>query len=176
MPDEGATTTATTTEATTTETQTAAEVDWKAEAERIKAESRKWEERAKTNSSAAKDLEKLRTESMSEQEKAVAAARDEGLTEGRKLGATRLVDAEVKVAAVGRPIADVDALIQGLDRTRFMTEEGEPDTKAIVKWLDQVAPKGDGNGGGHPDLSQGHQGNQAKSATDQVNAWIRGGH
>jgi hypothetical protein len=119
------------------------EPDWKAEAEKWKSQSRKHEERARANSNAAKELEKVRQQSMTETEKAVAQAREEGKAEGRtettKTLAARLVDSEVKAAAAGRSV-DVAALLDGLDRSRFLTDDGEPDVKAITSWMDRIAP------------------------------------
>jgi len=95
---------------------------------------------AEKEAKAAKaELEKLRIASMDDQEKAVALARSEGeQTAIQKVGG-RLVDAEVRIAAAGRPV-DVDALLEGLDRARFLTEDGEPDTEAISTWVDRIAP------------------------------------
>lgn len=87
---------------------------------------------------AEQELQKLREESMDAQQKAIAAARDEGKAEARSSYGARLVDAEVKAAAAGRSV-DVDALLDGLDRTRFL-DDGEPDVEAIASWVDRIAP------------------------------------
>ncbi len=50
------------------------EIDWKAEAEKWKAQSRSWEKQSKANKKAADELEQLKAEQMTEQEKAVARA------------------------------------------------------------------------------------------------------
>lgn len=115
------------------------EVDWKAEAEKYQALMRKQEERAKANAAAAKELEKLRREAMTDQEKAVAEARDQARAEVLAQVGARLVDAEVRAAAAGRQV-DTDALLEGLDRSRFLTDEGEPDREAIQAWVDRIAP------------------------------------
>jgi hypothetical protein len=70
----------TTTEAAATETTGTVETDWQAEAEKWKTLARKNEERAKSNATAAKELEKVRTAAMTEQEKAVAEAEQRGRT------------------------------------------------------------------------------------------------
>lgn len=114
--------------------------DWKAEAEKWQAMARKHEDRAKANASAAKELEQVRQASMSDLEKAVAIAKAEARTEALREAGTRLVDAEVKAAAAGRSV-DVEALLEGLDRSRFLGEDGEPDSKAIATWVDRIAPK-----------------------------------
>ena len=51
-----------------------AETDWKAEAEKWKAQSREWEKKSKANKKAADELEQLKAEQMTEQERAVKRA------------------------------------------------------------------------------------------------------
>src|SRR5690606_25537408 len=130
---------------TTTDTETGTEteqVDWKAEAQKWQALSRKNEERAKANADAAKELEQLRRESMNERERAVEEARSKAEAEVTARFAAKLVDAEVRAAAAGRDI-DIDALLEGLDRSRFITDDGDADQEAIAKWVDRVAPAPD---------------------------------
>ena len=55
-------------------TEPQAETDWKAEAERWKAQSREWEKKSKANKKAADELEALKAEQMTEQERAVKRA------------------------------------------------------------------------------------------------------
>ncbi len=132
-------------------------VDLAAEVEKWKAQARKHEDRAKANAAAAKELEQVRQASMSDLEKAVAVARTEATTEALRTVGARLVDAEVRVAAAGRSV-DVDALLEGLDRSRFVGDDGEPDRKAIAAWVDRIAPppaEGAGRPPGSPDLGQG---------------------
>lgn len=140
--------------------------DWKTEYERLQQESRKWEERAKANAPAVKELEKLRRESMTELERVREEGKSEGRTEAARTVASRLVTAEVRAAAAGRPL-DVAALLEGFDPTRFMTDDGEPDAKAITKWLDRIAPVGERK---FPDLGQGVRGSEAPQ---DMNALIR---
>lgn len=99
------------------------------------------------------ELTKLQEASMSDMEKALNQARQEATLEAAQGFGARLVDAEVKAAASGR-LVDVDALLDGLDRTRFLTDNAEPDTAAIVAWVDRIAPPPDPTG--RPlDLGQG---------------------
>lgn len=51
-----------------------AETDWQAEAEKWKAQSREWEKKSKANKKAADELEALKAQQMTEQERAVARA------------------------------------------------------------------------------------------------------
>jgi hypothetical protein len=136
--------------------------DWEAEANRWKAEAenerklkRKVEDQNKRNMT---ELEKLQAASLSDQEKAVAAAvkaaQDEVRTGTLREVGHRLVDAEVRAAAAGRAV-DVDALLEGLDRSRFLGDDLEPDTAAIRAWVDRVTPKRDASGF---DIGQGARG------------------
>jgi hypothetical protein len=138
MPEAADTATSETDAPTNTEPETDT-VDWKAEAEKFKALHKKQEERAKANATAAKELEALRQSAMSETEKAVAEAREAGIREGRTAGLERIVAAEVRAAAAGRGV-DIDALLEGVNVARFVTEDGEPDTDAIGSWVERIAP------------------------------------
>ena len=129
------------------------ETDLAAEVEKWKQFARKHEERAKANSNAAKELEKLKQASMTEQEKAVEQARAEARAEALREVGVSLVEAQVKVAANGRGV-DVDALLEGLDKTKFLNGDGQPDTEAITKWVDRIAPD-DKATQVFPDLGQG---------------------
>lgn len=122
----------------TTETST----DTAAEIEKWKTQARKHEERAKANAAAAKELEQFKQQSMTDTEKAVEAARNEGRSEGAKSASERIARAEIRAAAAGRNV-DVTALLEGVDAKRFLDDDGEPDTKAITAWMDRIAPAGD---------------------------------
>jgi hypothetical protein len=128
MTDEtGTTTTETTTETTETDVK-----DWKAEAEKWQGLARKNEERAKGNANAAKELEKVRAAAMSETEKAVAEAEKRGAQAAAAQAGPRLVRAEFRAAAAGLVEKDaLDAYLEDVDLTKFLGEDGEPDTKAI---------------------------------------------
>lgn len=100
------------------------------------AEAKKYRLEAKAQAEA---LEKLNQASMTDLERAVAEAKSSAYTDALRTVGARLVDAEVRAAAAGRPI-DVKALLDGLDRNRFLTDDGEPDVDAITKFLDRIAP------------------------------------
>lgn len=122
----------------------APETDWKAEA-------RKWEKRAKDNSKAAEELEKVKADAMSDSEKAVAAAKAEGRAEALKESNTIIATAkfEAAVAKAGITLGDAASLI---DTSKFLTDKGEVDEDAIkdaVTKLSKLAPKpGSGRSGG----------------------------
>lgn len=116
------------------------ETDLAAELEKWKTRSRKNEDRAKANAEAAKELERLKREALPEQERMIEEARAKARAEAlAEVGADRVDDA-VKLAAAGRPV-DADALLEGLDRGKFIGENGQPDHAAISAWVDRVAPK-----------------------------------
>jgi hypothetical protein len=129
--------------------------DLAAELEKWKGLARKHETRAKENATAATELEKLRQASMSDTEKAVALAVEQTKHETLKLVGGRLVDAEVRTVLAGRGV-DADALLDGLDRSRFLGDDGEPDTAGIAAWVERIAPKRDASGF---DIGQGARGN-----------------
>lgn len=130
-----------------------------ADLDKWKKQSRRHEERAKANAAAAAELEKLRESTMNETEKAVAQARAEAAREAATQFGGRLVAAEVRVAAAGRDV-DVDALMEGIDPTRFLGDDGDPDTDAIKAWVERIAPpKATTDDTPNPlDLGQGNRG------------------
>lgn len=153
QPDTGTDTTATdetTQDDTGTDTDPAAALQ--AELDKWKALSKKHEDRAKANAAAAKELETFRKASMTEQEQAVEAAREEGRRQAMQEASAGRVEDALRAAAAGR--LDADALIENVDRTRFLTEDGQPDREAIAAWVDRIAPKDDGTPK-VPDLGQG---------------------
>lgn len=135
-----------------------AEKDWKAEYEKTLAQSRKWEDRAKQNKAAADELTKVREASMTDLEKAVSEASASARAATLKEVGGDLVMSAVKAAAAGRPI-DVDALVEGLDPARFLSEDGKPDLDAIQGWVDKIVPAvPETQQGWYPDLGQGARG------------------
>lgn len=146
--------------------------DLTAELEKWKSQARKHEQRAKANAEAAKELEKLRSESMTEQERAVEAAKAATRAEILVEVGSRLVDAEVRAAAAGRSV-DVDALLDGLDRSRFLSDDGEPDRDAIASWVDRIAPQGNDTPPPRVDLGQGVRTPEALGNDDELTKGLK---
>jgi hypothetical protein len=147
----------TVTEPTTTEAPEATEtVDWQAEAEKWKGLSRKQEERAKANATAAQELKKLQAERMTEAEKIAAEAEQRGRSAALAEVGQRLVRAEFAARSAGRIGADV---LDDLNLAKFLTEDGDVDTTAIDKAVARLAPapveEATRRPGPRPDLSQG---------------------
>lgn len=142
---------------------TATEKDWQAEYEKLQRNSRKWETRAKENANAARELEELRRQTLTDQEKAVADAAEAARAETLAKVGTQLVAAEVRVATAGRSV-DADALLDGIDPAKFLGDDGAPDRDAIAAWIDRVAPAPTETNGtpatAAVDLGQGARGGQ----------------
>lgn len=83
-------------------------------------------------------LDRLEREHMSEQEKAIATAKAEGRAEAIMSAGKRLAAAEFRAAAAGR-ISDANAALEVLDLSKFVGEDGEPDTKAIAGVVERLA-------------------------------------
>lgn len=94
----------------------------------------------KSAKDATAELEKLRKESMTDQEKAVAEARAEGRKEALATATDRLLRAEIKAA--GSKLADPGDAVAHLrdagDLGRFLSDDGEVDTKAISSAIDDL--------------------------------------
>jgi hypothetical protein len=74
---------------------------------------------------------------MSDQERAVAAARAEGRAEAEAAGARLLAAAEFRHLAAGR-IADPERALEMLDMSKLV-KDGAPNTRAIKALVDQLA-------------------------------------
>ena len=135
---------------------------------------RKAERDAKTIKS---ELEKLRTASQSEQEKALAKAREEGKTEGLSEIRLERVRDKIEAKAGGRMADPEDAAALLGDLGQFVTDDGSIDTAAIGRAIDQLLkakPYLATNGSKRPTggADGGARGN-GKNPVD-MNAWLRG--
>ncbi len=114
--------------------------------DRMKAERNEAAKRAKA---LERELEDLRKSSMSEAEKAVAEAEARGRAEAAQGYGKRLATADIKAEAATAG-ADLTGVFDYLDLGRFVTEDGEPDEKAIKAFVgglpkkDQAPPSFDG--------------------------------
>ena len=120
--------------------------DWQAEATRLREElskARKWEQRAKENSAAAKAAEQARLDAMSESERAIEearmAARSEAAAEfGKRLARTQFDS----LAGRRNPNFDTASALEFLDLGKFLDESGEPDVAAITAAVERLVPAG----------------------------------
>jgi hypothetical protein len=148
------------------------ETDWKAEAEKYQALMRKEEAKAKANAGAARELERLRRESMTEQELAVAQATDKARNEAAAEVTTRLggelVKARITAAVAGRMSAEqLDALWDRLDIAKFLGADGLPDGDAVDAFAAAIAPDVN-QSQTFPDLGQGARGPVATGGPDPL--------
>jgi hypothetical protein len=121
-------------DATTTDGQDDT-TDWKAEA-------RKWETRAKNDQKRARDLEKQQRESMTDAQRALAEAESKGRTAAVTEFGTRLVRTEFDAAAGRRnPDFDTASALEYVDLSKFVGDDGEPDTKAIKAAVERLVPE-----------------------------------
>lgn len=90
---------------TTEQAEAQPETDWQAKYEAMREHMRDWERKAKANQSAADELEKLKTEQMTEQEKANARAeKAEAELAELKAAAQKAQDAQEIASADGVPL------------------------------------------------------------------------
>lgn len=102
-------------------------------------------EAAKAEAVALKaELEQFKQAQMSEAEKAIAQAREEGKTEGRKEAtdqwSTQAVTAEFKAAFADREF-DVDTYLESINTAKFLTDDGQINSTAITELANKLAPK-----------------------------------
>jgi hypothetical protein len=75
---------------------------------------------------------------MSDQEKAVAAARDEGRAQALQTAGKRLAAAEFRAAAAGK-VPNIDAILEVIDPAKFISDDGEPNLEAINVMVTKLA-------------------------------------
>lgn len=130
-----------------------AEPDWKVEAEKWKALSRQNEDRAKANSSAAEELQRIKDSQLSEQQKAEKAAQKSAA----EAAAAQAELARYRVAAAkGVPVE----LLSGADEATLAAQ-----ADALLAFVGGQKSPG-------PDLGQGNRGSAAAAPQD-ANSWIR---
>lgn len=103
------------------------------------------------------ELDEVRKQSMTEQERAIESVKEETARSVRVEFAQKLVDAELKAQLNGRTL-DGGAVLN-FDKAAFIDDSGDIDVDAIQAWVEahssrQEAPK--------PDLGQGTRGRVAQ--------------
>jgi hypothetical protein len=84
------------------------------------------------------ELAKLKQQGMTDQERAVAKAREEGKAEAAHAAALVVAAAEFRVQAAGK-IADPEAALAALDVAKLVDKDDKPDKAAIAKLVGQLA-------------------------------------
>lgn len=116
--------------------------------------------------SKAEEYDTLAAASKTDTERAVEEAQVAGFTAAMESTLPRLVRAEFRAAAKGMLADDqLEALIEDLDLTRYVDDDGEPDLPKIQRKIKAVAPKA-------PPPNFG-QGNRGPSRTSDMNTVIR---
>lgn len=109
------------------------ETDWQAEA-------KKWEKRSKENFAKAKELDEQRKAAMTDAERTAAEAEERGRTSAVAEFGKRLATSDLKAAAASAG-ADLSGVFDWLDISRFVGDDGEPDGKAIEKFVSGLPSK-----------------------------------
>jgi hypothetical protein len=86
---------------------------------------------------AQDELAQQRQAAMSDSDKALAKARDEGKAEARREAGLRLAAAEFRAAAAGK-LADPDAALEVLDLAKFVNDDGEVDRAELAKLIERL--------------------------------------
>jgi hypothetical protein len=88
----------------------------------------------------ADEYQRLVTASQTEHERAVAEARRQGHATALAEAGGQLVEQWLRAAAAGRlPEESVNALLAGLDRSRFLNQQGGVDTDKVYALVNSVA-------------------------------------
>lgn len=132
------------------------------------AASRKWEQRAKDNARAARELDDLRRSAMSDTDKAVEEAREAVRAEMRAENATRLASAAITAALTG-VVPDPGGIVEDLNLTRYITEDGDVDATAVKALADRYRDLSPGKG--TADLKQGAR--TPPPTPVDTNEWLR---
>ena len=117
---------------------------------------------------AQREVEKARQASMSDAEKAIAEAESKGRTAATAEFGKRLAKAALDTAAARRNPDFDTAALEYVDLSRFVGEDGEPDTKAIAAAVERLVPAA---GGMPPGFDGGSRGSAAKG--DNMNSLLR---
>lgn len=110
---------------------------------------------------AEAELERLRREQMGDHERAIAEAREQAAVEARDAARREiggeLVAARIEAAAAGRLNAEqLEALVDSIDRTKYLTDDGKVDADKVKALVDRLAPEAPPSSR-FPDLGQGRR-------------------
>lgn len=125
----------------------------------------------------ADELDRVKAAQMSEQEKAVAAAKAEGQTAAEQAAAAKygaqLAAAEIRIAAAGRiPDKDLVELLEDIALPKFLNTDGTVNADKVTAFVNKVAPAGTAGGQAGqqqrrgPDMGQGRREASSMSARD----------
>ncbi|MFI5802969.1 hypothetical protein [Streptomyces sp. NPDC051561] len=105
----------------------------------LQAEVEKWKALSRTNekrwNETSTELDQFKKASMSDQDKALEAARTEARNAALSEVATSLVEAEIRAQSAG---AGISVPTEYLDFSRFLTDEGKADTGKVKTFVDSL--------------------------------------
>jgi hypothetical protein len=135
--------------------------------ERLAREKKKFADYNELKTKASK-LDELTASQQTELEKAVAKALDEGKTAGRKEAATIVAAARLEAALTGL-VPDPRSIVEDLNLTKFVTDDGEVDEDAVKALREKyAATTGTTAPGPRPDLTQGAQASSVALNSDEL--------
>jgi uncharacterized protein YbjT (DUF2867 family) len=108
-------------------------------ADQVKMMTTKFEAERRLRKKFEKELVELRNNALTESEKAIEEARSTGRREGAKSAGVRLVAAEFRAKAAEAKLPGVTSLLEVIDLTRFVDDDGEPDTELIQSAIDKIS-------------------------------------
>ena len=107
----------------------------------LDAERRARREAEKAHKEATAELDNLRKQFMTDQERAVMEAKEAGRAEALTAMGGRLVESEFRVAAAGRvPPETLNRILGAIDVKPFVDQAGQPNIKAIQEFIEGIAP------------------------------------
>ncbi len=110
------------------------DTDWKAE-------SRKWEQRAKENGAKATEFDKARKAAMTDADRAVEEAEQRGRTAASTEFGKELAQTQFDALAGRRnPTFDTTKALKRLDFSSLLGEDGRPDLKEIQAAVEDLVP------------------------------------
>lgn len=110
-------------------------------AERVAREKRRHADETKELRTKAAEADRLRKERETETEKAIREAREEGRSAALAEARPRLVLAEIRAAAAGRiDPSRLDDLVDDIDLSRYLGEDGSVDVERVRRKVDAWAP------------------------------------
>lgn len=108
--------------------------DWQSE---IRTAEKALDAERKLRARAEQQLSQAKQQQMTDAEKQIAAAKLEGRAEAMKEAGVRLAAAEFRALAAGK-LPDPTAALEYLDLSRFVGEDGTPDSDAMTAAVDKL--------------------------------------
>jgi hypothetical protein len=134
----------------------------------LEAERAARKEAEKARKALERELEQVRTANLSDAERAVAEAEARGRTAAMSEFGQRLVRSDfVAEAARRNPEFNATDVLDDLNFSRFVGEDGEPDAKAIAKAVERLVPLAG------PRYGNADQGPRTSSSAPDFNAELR---